>query len=91
MHAAMAVLPACISLFVFRSRMLKFLSVFLSAIVCLSIMTAKEHWAIDVPAGIVLGLAASWVWKHRVWGVRDGTATESAEASKTSNTARQQS
>lgn len=67
MHAAMAVLPAFISVFVFRSFWTRAISIILAAAVCISIVTAKEHWAIDVPAGIVLGLGMGWVWRSYVW------------------------
>jgi membrane-associated phospholipid phosphatase len=67
MHAAMTVLPAFISLYVFRSVPNRVLSVILALLVCISIVTAKEHWAIDVPAGILLGFIAGWVWHRYVW------------------------
>ena len=67
MHAAMAVLPAVISLHIFRSVTLRVISVLLTLLVCISIITAKEHWAIDIPAGIVLGLVAAWAWRRYVW------------------------
>jgi len=67
MHAAMAVLPAFIGLYLFRSEFQRVLSVVLAVAVCISIITAKEHWAIDVPAGILLGLAFGWIWRRHVW------------------------
>lgn len=67
MHAALAVLPAFIGFYVFRSRFQRILSAALATLVCISIITAKEHWAVDVPAGILLGLAAGWVWRRYVW------------------------
>ena len=66
MHAALAVLSAFIGFYVFRSRFRRILSAVLAALVCISIITAKEHWAIDVPAGILLGLGAGWVWRRYV-------------------------
>ncbi len=67
MHAAMVALPAFISLHVFRSVFTRAVSAILAAAVCISIITAKEHWAIDIPAGIFLGLGASWLWRRLVW------------------------
>ena len=63
MHVAMAVLSAFISLFVFRGRLQRVLSVLLALLVCASVVTAKEHWSLDVLGGMILGLAAGWVWK----------------------------
>lgn len=67
MHVAMATLPAFISLYVFRSAILRTASVILASLVSISIVTAKEHWAIDVPGGLVLGLAAGWIWLRYAW------------------------
>jgi|GEM_PF-810894 len=87
MHAAMAVLPAFIGLYLFRSKFQRVLSVVLAVAVCISIITAKEHWAVDVPAGILLGLAAGWIWRRYVWvpgklyglaSVRTSTCVEQA-------------
>jgi len=36
----------------------------LAALVCISIVTAREHWFIDVPAGIILGLGFGWIWRR---------------------------
>jgi len=67
MHAAMSVLPAFIGFYLFRSRFHRILSAVLATLVCISIVTAKEHWAIDIPAGMVLGGIAGWVWWRYVW------------------------
>jgi len=67
MHAAMAVLPAYVSLYLFRSSFHRIISVVLAGLVCVSIATAKEHWAIDIPAGAIMGLAAGWLWRRNVW------------------------
>lgn len=67
MHAALTVLPAYISIHVFKSRITRTVSIVLASLVCISIVTAKEHWAIDVPAGIALGLAAGYIWRQYVW------------------------
>ena len=66
MHAALATLPAYISIYTLKSRLQQYLSVLLAALVCISVVTAKEHWAIDVPAGIVMGLVAGWLWKRSI-------------------------
>jgi membrane-associated phospholipid phosphatase len=67
MHAAMSTLPTFIIFYRFKSWSFRILSTVLALLVCLSIITAREHWAIDVPAGIALGLAAGWVWRRCVW------------------------
>jgi membrane-associated phospholipid phosphatase len=66
MHVAMASLPAFISVYVFKSKVMKLISVLLALMVSISIITAKEHWAIDAPAGLALGLLAGYVWKRYV-------------------------
>ncbi|MCX6833892.1 MAG: phosphatase PAP2 family protein [candidate division Zixibacteria bacterium] len=63
MHVALAVLPAYISLYKFRNRINRVLSVILAFAVSASILTAKEHWLLDALSGLVLGLIACWAWK----------------------------
>lgn len=65
MHAGISTLTAFIGWFTFRSYLNKFISSFLALLVCLSIITAKEHWAIDVPAGIIVGLVVGFAWLYK--------------------------
>lgn len=66
MHVAMAVLPAWISLYTFRSGRWRAFSVINSALVTVSIVTAKEHWFLDLVTGLALGLVAGVIWNDRV-------------------------
>jgi hypothetical protein len=63
MHVALAVLPAFISLYIFRSRINRLLSIILAFAVSASILTAKEHWFLDALSGLVLGLIGCWAWR----------------------------
>lgn len=63
MHVALAVLPAFISLYTFRSATNRLLSAILAVVVSASIVTAKEHWFLDALSGLVLGLIACWAWR----------------------------
>lgn len=62
MHVALTVLPAFISLFVFKSSWYRLLSIVLAILVSASTVTAKEHWFLDVVSGLLLGLLACWIW-----------------------------
>lgn len=66
MHAGISTLTAFIGWFTFRSTLNKYISTILALLVCLSIITAKEHWALDVPAGIIIGLIVGSVWLGRL-------------------------
>ena len=81
MHVAMATLPAFISILTFRSRILQSVSVFLASLVCISIVTAKEHWAIDIPGGLALGLVAGWIWLRYAWHYPANAHTEAEPVS----------
>lgn len=63
MHVAMAVLPAFISLYVFKSRVHRLISLALALMVCASVVTTKEHWLLDALTGLLLGLLAFCLWK----------------------------
>lgn len=66
MHVAMAVLPAWISLYTFQSGWWRSFSVMNSALVTVSIVTAKEHWFLDLVTGLALGIVAGVIWNNHV-------------------------
>lgn len=65
MHAAISTMTAFINFHTFQKYRYKYISILLALLVCCSIVTAKEHWAIDVPAGIVIGLTVGLIWLKR--------------------------
>lgn len=77
MHVALAILPAYISLYTFRSAFSRVVSVILALLVSASVVTAKEHWLLDVWSGLALGLAAGWVW--RIYAFRSSATQMSAQ------------
>ena len=63
MHVALTVLPAGISVSVFKSPLLRATSVALAAMITVSTLTLKEHFVLDAVAGLVLGLAVYAFWR----------------------------
>lgn len=63
MHVALAVLPACLAPFAFRNRLLVRASVAGAVLTAVSTITAKEHYVVDLVAGLVCGLMAYGYWR----------------------------
>jgi len=63
MHVALAVLPASMAFDVFSSRAVKITSAVLAALVSVSTVTLKEHYIVDVGAGVILALFFYALWK----------------------------
>jgi membrane-associated phospholipid phosphatase len=68
MHVAIAFLPAFMSIFIFRSLVAKYVSVGLAVLISVSTMTAKEHWILDVFAGLMLAICFFVWWYY--WAYR---------------------
>lgn len=68
MHVAFALLSACMTFHVFRSRSAGVVALVLTVLISASTLTLKEHYALDVAAGALLALAVYAAWK-----VSDGT------------------
>jgi membrane-associated phospholipid phosphatase len=64
MHVALSVLTAFMNYSSFRSVGNRVVSVVLAILVSASVVTAKEHWFLDVVSGTVIGLVAGWIWKR---------------------------
>ncbi len=62
MHVALAIFPAFLGLYGFKSPVARTVSISLAVLISLSTMTAKEHWALDVLTGLVLAMGACWWW-----------------------------
>jgi PAP2 superfamily len=77
MHVAMAILPAFISLYEFKSAFNRVISVILALSVSASVVTAKEHWLLDACGGLALGLVAGWVW--RIYALKIDVAEEAVQ------------
>ncbi len=58
MHVALSIFPACLSLHVFRSPLMRLISLLLAVLISASTVTMKEHFFLDTVAGLMLGLAA---------------------------------
>ncbi len=65
MHVALTVLPAGIALTVLRESWLRRTSALLAALITISTLTFKQHYAVDALAGALLGLGAYAYWG---WG-----------------------
>lgn len=63
MHVATAVFPACIALYVLKSKAVKTVSLLLAVLISISTVTAKEHYILDVLSGAALALAIISVWQ----------------------------
>jgi hypothetical protein len=66
MHVALSVLAACLSLHVLKSRTLKMISVAMASMISLSTVTLKEHFFLDIPTGLILGLVFYGLWRFRI-------------------------
>jgi membrane-associated phospholipid phosphatase len=67
MHVAFSVMPAALSLELLESPWSRYLSVMLATLILVSTLTLKEHYFLDLVAGMALGLAAYGIyqWKAR--------------------------
>jgi membrane-associated phospholipid phosphatase len=63
MHVALAVFPACIGLFVLKSRTVKVLSVIAAILISISTISAKEHYVLDLLGGVILAAPACLYWR----------------------------
>jgi len=63
MHVALTVLPAGLAVSVLHSRLLRFSSTILAALITVSTLTLKEHFFLDAVTGVALGLAAYAFWR----------------------------
>ena len=77
MHVALSVLAACISFSVLKSPAMRILSIALATMISLSTVTLKEHFVLDIPTGLILGLLFYWLWRFKfhlsVHNQREGT------------------
>ena len=64
MHVALALLPSCMTFDAFRSRAAGTVAIIISAFIAISTVTLKEHFVLDVIAGIVLALAVYAIWRR---------------------------
>lgn len=63
MHVALTVLPAAIAWRVVESRSVKVAAAIVAALVTVSTLTTKEHYAVDAVAGVLLALACFAYWR----------------------------
>ncbi len=62
MHVALSVLTAFLNCRLFKGVGGRIVSVLLALLVSASVLTAKEHWFLDVVSGALLGMLAGWLW-----------------------------
>jgi membrane-associated phospholipid phosphatase len=64
MHVALALLPSCMTFDAFRSRTAGAVAIAIAALVAISTVTLKEHYLLDVIAGVFLALVVYAIWKR---------------------------
>jgi len=76
MHVALTVLPALFLFSVIESRPVRWVSSILAALITLSILTTKEHYFLDMIAGLVLAAAFYGLWR---WNPKNITSAKNFE------------